>query len=416
MSGEGESGWTRGAYRVCWVLTAAYNLAWGVLFPLRNLYLREPWINLSFERIGWLGFIRASAMMLCPPLFGLATDRAGFRKPWILTGFAMSGVAALQYLAVRGFWSFAAIVFLGTASFVSYHLNINALVTMTLDDRARGRQYGQYRISGSIGYALSSSLLIPLLMRDSTYTAAFMTVSGIYFACALIAGAFLREPAGLAEGSSRPRGALREALGQRNLLALYGCFAFGAVGSSMGMEFFPNHLEETFRMGKGEIGRVVSLQALFEIPPLILLGWLSDRWGRKPILIGASLAGSARWLLIGWASSVGWVAFAQTLWGLGFAGFTVGVALITDLAPERSRGSALGFYQFSWAAGYSIGPPIGGYLADRFGLPSVFWAAGAIGAVSAVGLALLLRSRPLHRTPEGSPDRPRRKAAASGSR
>lgn len=400
-----QSEWRRSAFRVCWGLTAVYNLAWGVLMPMRNLYFRESWINLRFEQIGWLGFIRASAMIVCPPIFGAATDQQGRRRPWVLVGFGMSCAVALQYMLARGFWTFAVIVFLGTASFVAYHLNINALVTMTLDEKARGRQFGQYRISGSVGYALGSSLLIPLVMRDPSYAVAFMCISALYLVCAVGAGGLLRDPPMNADEAGGRR-AWRDVLKQRNLVALYVCFAVGSVGSSMGMEFFTNHLEETFGMSKASIGRIVSLQAVFEIPPLILLGWFSDKWGRKPILIGATLAGAVRWALIGWTNSPGWIVLAQTLWGLSFSGFTVGVALIADHAPPRARGSALGLLQLSWALGYSVGPPIGGYLADRHGLSVVFLMAGCIAAASAIGLALLLKNRatdPLHQDPDQSP-------------
>ena len=411
-----RSEWRRAAFRVCWGLTAVYNIAWGVLMPMRNLYFRESWINLRFEQIGWLGFIRASAMIICPPLFGAATDRQGKRRPWVLAGFAMSCAVTLQYILARGFWTFAFIVFLGTASFVAYHLNINALATMTLDDRARGRQFGQYRVSGSVGYALGSSLLIPLVMRDPTYAAAFICIAGLYLICAAGAGGALRDPP-MNEDEGRGWGYWRDVLKQRNLVALYVCFAVGSVGSSMGMEFFTNHLEETFGMTKSSIGRIVSLQAVFEIPPLILLGWFSDKWGRKPILIGATLAGAVRWALIGWTNTPAWIVFAQSLWGLSFSGFTVGVALIADHAPPSARGSALGLFQLSWALGYSIGPPIGGYLADRQGLPVVFLMAGCIAAASALGLALFLKNRvidPLHPgqgqdqspSPCQDPDRP----------
>ena len=409
MSGENEApppgaAWRRGAFRTCWALTAVYNIAWGVFVPLRNLFLREDWVRLSFEQIGWIGFIRASAMIVSPPIIGAATDKQGRRRPWILAGFAMACAFTLQYLLARGFWTFAFIAFIGTASFVAYHLNINALVTMTLDEKARGRQFGQYRISGSVGYALGSSLLIPFLMRDPTYTAAFICVSALYLICAAAGGFALREPP-MDENETRGWGYWRDVLKQRNLVALYVCVAFGSIGTSMGMQFFMNHLEETFGMEKAEIGRIVSLQAIFEIPPLILLGWFSDRWGRKPILIAATFAGAVRWTVIGWAGSSGWIVFAQSLWGISFAGFTVGVALIADLAPMSARGSSLGLFQLSWALGSAFGPPIGGYLAGRWGLPVVFQAAGFIAAASALGLAFALKkpsTAALH--PDPSPD------------
>ena len=382
--------WRSRDFLVCWGLTALFNVAWGIVVPLRSLYFREPWVGLSFQQIGWLGFARSATLASVPVAFGILSDRSGRRKPWIMAGFALSSVATALYLASHTYVALVAITSLGAVGFVAYNLNVNALVTTTLHDRARGRQYGQYRVSGSIGYALATAALIPLVARDSTYAATFLTGAGIYIACLVVAWFGINETPNPRRGASQ-WGAWREVLRERNLTVMYVCLAVSSVGTSMGFQFLANHLDETFHLSKASIGRLMGMAAIVEIPALIALGWASDRWGRKPILVLAFITGGVRWGLIGVAPSLGWVVAAQFLWGLGFAGYTVGIALITDLVRPAARGSAMGMMQLSWDVGSIIGPPLGGYVAQNVGLPVVFRIGGGFAILGGVGMLAFLR-------------------------
>jgi MFS family permease len=389
--------WRSRDFLTCWGLTALFNVAWGVVFPLRSLYFREPRIGLSFQQIGWLGFVRSATMASVPLAFGILSDRSGRRKPWILVGFLVSAAVSSLYLVSHTFWQIAAVTFVGAVSFIAYNLNVGALVTTTLHDDARGRQYGQYRVSGSIGYGLATFVLIPLVSRDPTYTATFLTGAGVYLACVVATWLGLKETPTPRDKRSQ-WGAWREVLAERNLVVMYAFLAVSSIGTSMGFQFLSNHLDETYGLSKASIGRVMGLASLLEIPALILLGWASDHWGRKPILVMAFLMGGLRWSLIGFAPSLGWVIAAQFLWGMGFAGYTVGVALITDLVKPAARGSAMGMLQLSWAFGSIIGPPLGGYVAQNVGLPVVFRIGGGFAIAGGIGLLLFLRPPPKEQT------------------
>jgi len=383
--------WRSRDFLVCWGLTALFNVAWGIVFPLRSLYFREPWVGLTFQQIGWLGFVRSATMASVPLAFGILSDRSGRRKPWIMAGFVLSSAATALYLVSHTFWTLAGVTFLIAVAFIAYNLNVNALVTTTLHDNARGRQYGQYRVSGSIGYALATFALIPLVARDTTYASTFLTGSAIYLGCLVVTSLGIKETPAPRESGSQ-WGAWRDVLRERNLVVMYTCLAVSSIGTSMGFQFLSNHLDETFGMSKASIGRIVGLASLLEIPALIALGWASDHWGRKPILVVAFIMGGVRWTLIGLAPSLGWVVAAQFLWGMGFAGYTVGVALITDLVKPAARGSAMGMLQLSWAVGSIIGPPVGGYIAQNVGLPVVFRIGGGVAILGGVGLLAFLRA------------------------
>lgn len=386
-----QSVWQSRDFRTCWLLTVALGLAAGIVWPLRNLYFRAPGIGMSLQQIGWLGFVRSATISSLPLIVGVLSDGSGRRKPWIVGGLALASAATGCYLVSHGFWSLAVVTFVVAFSSVAYGVNVQALVTTTLHDNARGKQFGFYRSSGSIGFAVASLGLLPIVAMDSSYAATFLAGAGIYLVCALAARAYIKEPAAAESGASQ-WGAWREVIGERNLVVLYACMAFGAIGGSMGMEFMANHLDETYGLSKAWIGRVMGIAAVIEIPAIILLGRASDRWGRKPILVFAFVAGGLRWGLVGVAPSLGWIIVAQALWGLGLAGSIVSVALITDLVRPAARGTAMGMLQLSSALGSILGPPLGGYIAENVGLPVVFRVGGGFVIAAGVGILFMLRS------------------------
>ena len=200
--------WRSRDFRTCWMLSATFGIAWGLVWPLRNLYFREPWVGMSLQQVGWLGFVRSITMASLPLLIGILADGSGRRKPWIVGGFALSSVGVALYLLAGSFWTLAAVTFVTTMAFVAYNVNVNALVTTTLHDSARGQQFGIFRVSGSIGYAVASLFIIPIATMDSTYTATFLTGAGIYLVCMVLAAAKVREaPTERAAEAASPWGA-----------------------------------------------------------------------------------------------------------------------------------------------------------------------------------------------------------------
>jgi MFS family permease len=123
-------------------------------------------------------------------------------------------------------------------------------------------------------------------------------------------------------------------------------------------------------------------------------GWVSDRIGRKPLLVAGWMIYAATYAGFAFAGSALsiWILFA--VYGL-FFGLTEGVekALISDLAPADLKGSAFGLYNFIIGVGAFLASIVFGGLWQRFGEATAF-GAGAVFAILAALLMLLLR--PLH--------------------
>jgi MFS family permease len=107
-------------------------------------------------------------------------------------------------------------------------------------------------------------------------------------------------------------------------------------------------------------------------------GWMADRFGRKPMLVRASLGMAVAMSLMGMAHNV-WELVGLRL----FAGFAGGYAsgatiLVATQTPKRRSGWALGMLNSGIMAGGLVGPLIGGTLPPLIGIRATFWLAGGV--------------------------------------
>lgn len=136
----------------------------------------------------------------------------------------------------------------------------------------------------------------------------------------------------------------------------------------------------------GFIGAAFSL-AQFVVAPM--LGRLSDRIGRKPVLI-LSLAGTAIGSLATGLATAPWMLMAARAFD-GASGATLGVAqaAVADIAPPRRRAALLGMLGAAFGIGFTIGPAISGVAVLLGGRRAPFFVAAAMAAAN--GVATVVR-------------------------
>ncbi len=112
----------------------------------------------------------------------------------------------------------------------------------------------------------------------------------------------------------------------------------------------------------------------------LLTGALSDRLGRKGMIVVGMMLQGAAIILLPFLHGFAWWAVAMVLLGLGTAlVYPTLLAAISDVAHPEWRASAVGVYRLWRDSGYAIGALLAGVLADLFGVP---WAIGVIGVLT----------------------------------
>ena len=108
-----------------------------------------------------------------------------------------------------------------------------------------------------------------------------------------------------------------------------------------------------------------------------LWGRLSDRIGRRPVMISSIAFGVCGYLLLGFADSIPMLFAGRALAGFGNANLAVAQAVVSDVTTAENRAKGMGMLGAAFGLGFIIGPIIGGF-ASRWGLHAPALVAGAL--------------------------------------
>jgi MFS family permease len=145
------------------------------------------------------------------------------------------------------------------------------------------------------------------------------------------------------------------------------------------------------------IGLVMGTAGVAGLAVVLVAGWLLDRFGRRPFLLGGLATMSLSSLAFLWIDRIGPALFlVRGVQGLAFAaGFNAASTLAVELAPVARRVTALGLFGVSTLTTHAIAPALGEVLVAHAGFPALFVAAAACSAVGFI-VALPLNPPPLH--------------------
>ncbi|WP_343702394.1 TCR/Tet family MFS transporter [Chitinophaga sp.] len=125
-------------------------------------------------------------------------------------------------------------------------------------------------------------------------------------------------------------------------------------------------------------GILLSVFAIMQFACAPLIGNLSDRYGRRPILLLSLLGFGIDYIILALAPTYGWLFAGRIIAGITGASFTTASAYIADVSPdETSRAKNFGMIGAAFGLGFVLGPALGGLLAN-WGIRAPFYAAAAL--------------------------------------
>ncbi|HTV68615.1 MAG TPA: TCR/Tet family MFS transporter [Rhizobiaceae bacterium] len=139
-------------------------------------------------------------------------------------------------------------------------------------------------------------------------------------------------------------------------------------------------------------GVFVALWAGMQFVASPVIGSLSDRYGRRPVLLLSALGLSADYVLMALAPNLWWLALGRIIAGITSSSFTTAFAYMADITAPEDRARGYGLIGAAFSAGFVAGPLLGGFLGE-ISPRAPFWVAAALsGVVFLYGVVVLPES------------------------
>jgi len=394
-----------------WLLSIAHavNHAQAVLLPL--VYIRIiAEFGVSADTIALLAAFGSFASGAVQLSYAKLTRMISRRKILGAGGILFGGGFAAQALA-QTFGSFAVLNVVSRVGGSPQHPVGNGLLAEQFPEERRGFAISAHISGGNVGTVIVAIVGAPLIaLLDWQAVVVLFGIPAIVIAVAILL--FVRETgsdreAAVAHGSVRA--AFRQVLADPNHRWVYLASILGGGGRGLGVVnlFALLYLSEVLLLPESTYGAMYGALIVFSVPMPLVAGWLSDRIGRKPVIIGVYIGGTIGFILflLAGPSIAGlWVGIA--VMGLfSFAESPQLQALLADIAAPEIRDASFSLY-FTLAFGVgSLFVALYGLIIGAFGEAKGLQIVFVLMAVSFLLAALAVV--PIHERFRGRGDRPR---------
>ncbi|MEM1441394.1 MAG: TCR/Tet family MFS transporter [Verrucomicrobiota bacterium] len=153
------------------------------------------------------------------------------------------------------------------------------------------------------------------------------------------------------------------------------------LGIGLIVPILPRLIEQ---LGDGEVasasfiyGWLVGLYSLMQFLFAPMIGSLSDRFGRRPVILLSLIGTGLDYFLLAWAPTLAWLFVGRLISGITGANYSAAAAYVADVSPPEKRSANFGIIGAAFGLGFIFGPAIGGWLGE-FGLRVPFIVAGIL--------------------------------------
>jgi DHA1 family tetracycline resistance protein-like MFS transporter len=173
------------------------------------------------------------------------------------------------------------------------------------------------------------------------------------------------------------------------------------IGFGMIIPILPLYAQR-FQATEWQIGILLASYSFMQFLASPVLGWLSDRYGRKPVLLCSLVGSAAGYLLMANAASLAILFAARILAGIAGASVGTASAYIADITPPEDRSKRIGLIGAAFGIGFVLGPAIGGIL-SHFSVIAPFWFAAILSVLNAILMWIVLPEPERHTARQKGP-------------
>jgi len=173
------------------------------------------------------------------------------------------------------------------------------------------------------------------------------------------------------------------------LLPILGITFIDILGFSIMLPILPYYVKH-FGASTLVVGIIFSTFAFCQFVAGPVWGNVSDRIGRKTVLIVSQVGATVGWTMLAFAPTLGWVFAARIIEGLSGGNVSVTQAYVADRVEPSERARAFGYVGAAFSAGFVLGPVAGGLLFAHFGYAVPFLLAAALQVVTLLLTVYLL--------------------------
>ena len=316
---------------------------------------------------------------------GALSDAFG-RRTLLIAGAAVFAFAPFVYPAVTSLaWLIALRFVHGNATAIFGPVASAAVSDLAPADR-RGRWLGSYSAVQAAAQGVGA-ILAGALIANGRFERTFIVGGVIGLAALVLASRQPRTHKAVTGGAPwwhRTRDGLGEVLRDRRLLLVSAAHAGVLLVSGSMAAFMPLFAKETLGLTTLQISGILGAQTTAALVARPVSGAVSDRWGRKVVIVSGLVACSGAFVLVAMAADVVALTAAAVMFGASLAVAAAATsALVTDVSRRASYGAAHGVFGTLYDVGDASGPVVAGLLVAAVGYQQMFLLNGAAAAVIA---------------------------------
>lgn len=179
-------------------------------------------------------------------------------------------------------------------------------------------------------------------------------------------------------------------MNRRRTIVLFLIVFSNFLGATVVLPTLPLYAQRHFAMSPETIAILLDSYFIAQFVASPMIGKLSDRYGRVPVLIISQLGTVLSFVMLGYAASVPMLFAARILDGITGGNVIVAQAYIADVSPREKRTQSLGLVWMAFGLGYILGPAVGGIIAAIFSDRATFLVGAGISLLSMIMTWMLL--------------------------